>query len=265
MRVVIEQDMEGVAGVLDWAGALKQQGRLAEATACMTDEVNAAVEGALQAGADEVTALEAHPFDYGRLHPRAQVHQGSLLDADVKADALFFVGRHAMSGVADGVLNHTGSSRSIRRVTVNGRAFGELALVAAWFGGRGTPTALVTGDDAACREATDFFGVVETVSVKRGFGCHQAVSLSHDEACRRIREAAARALTRLREFRPFVVRGPVVFDVEYRHSEVVDWICRVPGLTRLDACTTRVEAASFEDALRMYYAQGAMLWRFDAY
>ena len=64
---------------------------------------------------------------------------------------------------------------------------------------------------------------------------------------------------------PFVVEGKVRFEVEYRHSEVADWICRIPNLPRVDALTTRVDAPDFESALRMYYAQGAMLWRFDAY
>jgi len=265
MRVIIEQDMEGVAGITDWAYTLKQQGRLDWATRVMTEEVNAAIEGAFEAGADEVMALEAHPYDYDRLHPRAKLVNALLTDCRLDGDALFFVGRHAMSQVADGVLNHTGSSRSIRKMTVNGRAFGELGQVAAWLGARGVPTALVTGDEAACREARDFFGDVETVAVKEGLGCHQCISLSHEEACRLIREGATRALGRLSDFRPFVVEGKVIIEVEYRHSEIVDWICRVPGIERVDACVTSCEGENYDAALRLYYAQGAMLWRFDAY
>lgn len=265
MKIVIEQDMEGVAGVTDWASVLKQSGRIDVATRLMTDEVNAAVEGALQAGVTQVIAMEAHPFEYERLHPKAQLFQGSMLEQPVAADALFFVGRHAMSGVQDGVLNHTGSSKSIREVTVNGRPFGELGLVAALFGASGVPTALVTGDEAACREARDFFADVETVAVKKGFGCHQAMSLSHEEACARIREGAARAVGRVADFRPFEVPGEVTLVVEYRHSEIVDWICRVPCVERVDARTTRCVAKDYVEALRTYYAQGAMLWRFDAY
>jgi len=264
MRVFIEQDMEGVAGVFDWASALSKAGKLDVATKFMTEEVNAAVAGALAAGAGEVVALEAHEFDRAGLHPAARLCCQPLFEVKGPGDALFFVGRHAMSQVADGILNHTGSSRSIREVRVNGRPFGEMGLVAAWFGSQGVPTALVTGDEAACREAKEFFGVVETVAVKKGTGCHTGVSLSPEEARRAIRAGAERALRRLKEFKPFVVSGPVVLEVEYRHSEVVDWICRVPGLTRVNACTTRFESPDYEGALRMYYAQGAMLWRYDA-
>ena len=102
MRVIIEQDMEGVAGVLHWARDLKAAGTLDAALRWMTDEVNAAVDGACAAGAKEVMLLEAHPFDYERLDARAVVSQRPIVEIADPADALFFVGRHAMSGVADG-------------------------------------------------------------------------------------------------------------------------------------------------------------------
>lgn len=265
MKVIIEQDMEGVAGLVGWGYDLKKTGRMDAAIRCMTDEVNAAVEGAVAAGATEVIACEAHPYDYERLHPKAQLFQGVIFDAPGGADALFFVGRHAMSNVADGVLSHTGSSRSIREVRVNGRAFGEMGLCAALFGGRGIPTALVTGDEAACREAHEFFEDVEAVSVKKGFGLHSALSLSHDESCRVIREGASRALGRLAAFKPFTVEGAVTIEVEFTRPQVAEWVCRIPRIERTDPRTTRYEAENYEAALRMYYAQGAMLWRFDAY
>ncbi len=265
MKVIIEQDMEGCAGILDWSYSLHQSGQLPWATCVMTDEVNAAVEGALEAGASEVVVLEAHPFDRERLHPKAQVHSGTLFDAPRDAQALLFVGRHAMSGVVDGVLNHTGSDRSIHQVRANGRPVGELAIVAAWFGKWGTPTALVCGDEAACREARDFLGAVETVAVKKGFNCHEAISLSREEACRRIREGARRALGRLAEFKPFTISGKVRWEIDYRSAEVTDWICRLPNLQRIGAFTTRFDAEEYEAALRMYYAQGAMLYRYDAF
>jgi D-amino peptidase len=264
MRVIIEQDMEGCAGILDWARDLKASGDMGWATRVVTGEVNAAVEGAVRGGATEALCLEAHPFDYERVHPKMKVVSNDLFNTET-GDALFFVGRHAMSGVADGVLNHTGSSKSIREVRINGRPFGELGIVAAWFGNRGVPPAFVSGDEAACREAREFCGNVVTVPVKWGSGCHSAVSLSHPEACCRIQAGAEEAVRRLSEFRPFVVSGPVTWEIEYRHSEIVDWICRIPGLERISATATRYVGKDYESALRMYYAQGAMLWRYDAY
>jgi D-amino peptidase len=149
-------------------------------------------------------------------------------------------------------------------VWFNGRPFGELGMVAAWFGQLGVPAAFVSGDAAACREARSFLGKVVTVPVKKGYACHEAESLSHEEACRRIQRGAADAVKRLPEFRPFVVKGRVRLEVDYRHSEIVDWICRIPNLKRVSATQTRFDAKNFAEALRMYYAQGAMLYRYDA-
>ena len=264
MRVIVEQDMEGCAGIVSWARDLKASGELDQALRWMTDEVNAAVDAAFEEGASEVLLLEAHAFDQDRLDPRAKLVKASLFKAQREADALFFVGRHAMAGTIDGVLNHTGSSKSIHEVRINGRPFGELGLCAAWFGAGGVPTAFVTGDEAACREARDFFAKVETVAVKQGVSCHEAISLSHETACSRIREGVRRAMKRLSDFKPFVVEGEVMLEIDFRTEEVADWICRLPWIERTGRVSTRYEAESFDDAYRAYCAQGAMLWRFDA-
>jgi D-aminopeptidase len=68
MKVLISADMEGVCGVTSWAQVVPPEygsgpGSTVEyerARARLTREVNAAVEGALAAGADEVIVNEAH-------------------------------------------------------------------------------------------------------------------------------------------------------------------------------------------------------------
>ena len=264
MKVLIELDMEGCAGVFDWAYTLKATDRLAGATRQMTDEANAAVAAAAEAGAETIGILESHPVALERMDPRAQLIRQDLYRLDARADALLFVGRHARWGVADGILNHTGSSRSIRWVRVNGRPFGELALTAAWFGAQGVPVAFVAGDEAACQEARDLLGDVETAAVKVGDTCHSGRSLSPEAACGRIRDGVGRALRRLSDFTPFRVEGPVTLEIEYRHSEVADWICRACGFERVDACVVRSQCPDYQSAFRIWYAQGPALARFDA-
>jgi D-aminopeptidase len=51
--------------------------------------------------------------------------------------------------------------------------------------------------------------------VKRLVGKASALSLSHPEACQLIRAAARRAVQRIKEFSPWVIRGPVEMRFEF--------------------------------------------------
>ena len=78
---------------------------------------------------------------------------------------------HAMAGTPDGVMNHTVSGTDWRNVTFNGTLVGETGINAALCGTWGCPVLMVTGDRAACREASALLGDgLTTVAVKQGLG-----------------------------------------------------------------------------------------------
>ena len=60
MKVFVSCDMEGVAGVVDWSQCRPGGSGYDAACALMLAEVNAAIEGALAAGADEVVVNDSH-------------------------------------------------------------------------------------------------------------------------------------------------------------------------------------------------------------
>src|SRR5687767_14008086 len=108
---------------------------------------------------------------------------------------IFCVGYHAMAGTLNGFLDHTQSSASWLNYYLNGRRCGELAQVAVWAGSYGISMLLVTGDQAACDEAHEFFQPVETVAVKQGIGRQHARCIHPEKAHNFIREGAKRAMT----------------------------------------------------------------------
>src|SRR5438093_976220 len=100
MRVLIMTDMEGVAGVvnaedyLDFSGRLYGIGRT-----LATQECNAAIEGALAAGATEVLVVDGHgagAMEPELLHPAARLLAGKpkprAFGCDASFDAAFIVG-----------------------------------------------------------------------------------------------------------------------------------------------------------------------------
>src|SRR5690348_10561217 len=60
MKVFISADMEGTAGVTDWDQVLPQHPDYARFRRLMTEEVNAAILGALEAGAKEIVVNDSH-------------------------------------------------------------------------------------------------------------------------------------------------------------------------------------------------------------
>jgi D-amino peptidase len=175
MRVLIMTDMEGVAGVLNAVDYLDAEGRLyATGRVLATQECNAAVEGALAAGATDVLVVDGHgagALEPELLHPVARLLAGQpkprSFGCDPSFDAAFVVGQHAMSNTDGGHLAHT-NSWSVEEWRLNGVAIGELGKEMLLFAADGVPTVLVTGDAACAAEAKALVPAVETVAVKEG-------------------------------------------------------------------------------------------------
>lgn len=217
--------MEGVGGVNNAdEQLLPGQRRFDESRRLLVGEINAAIKGLLEAGAGQIVIWDGHDgsrtLSIDDIDPAAQLIQGRPTPAnyylqDRLYDGILFVGQHAMAGAANGVLAHS-QSFSVERISLNGRSVGEIGQVAAIGGYFHIPVIMLAGDQAACEEILELQPKAETVAVKRGAGKASALSLSHEEARRRIHEAARRAATKVREYRPWSVEGPTELKFEFK-------------------------------------------------
>ncbi len=240
-KVLIVTDMEGVGGVNNAdEQLLPGQRRYEESRRLLTGEVNAAVEGAVEAGASEVVIWDGHDgsrtLAIDEIHAKARLIQGKPTPPDYYLaeklyDGILFVGQHAMAGAKGGVLAHS-QSFSVQNIFLNGKPVGEIGQEAAIAGYFSIPVIMLAGDQAACDELLALQPKAETVAVKRLAGSGSTLSLSHTEARARIRAAARRAVARIREFTPWKIEGPVEMKFEYR-SDAMPRIYR--GRTVLEA------------------------------
>jgi D-amino peptidase len=217
--------MEGVGGVNNAEEQLLPgQRRFEESRHFLVGELNAAIKGLVEAGAGQIVVWDGHDgsrsLSISDIGQAAELIQGRPTPAnyyfqDRLYDGILFVGQHAMAGAKNGVLAHS-QSFSVERISLNGRSVGEIGQVAAIAGYYHIPVIMLAGDQAACEELLELQPKAETVAVKRGAGKASAISLSHDEARRRIQEAARRAATRVREFTPWTVDGPVDLKFEFK-------------------------------------------------
>ncbi len=223
-KIFIVTDMEGVGGVNNAdEQLLPGQRRYEETRRLLTGEVNAAVEGALAAGASEIVIWDGHDgsrsLAIDEVHPRARLIKGKPTPSDYYLapklyDGILFVGQHAMAGAKDGVLAHS-QSFNVQNIFINNRPVGEIGQTAAIAGYFGIPLIFLSGDQAACDELLSLQPKAETVAVKRLAGGGSTISLSHAEAKTQIRDHTRRAVERIREFTPWKIEGPVEMKFEY--------------------------------------------------
>jgi len=261
MKIYIMTDMEGVAGIVSFENQAYPDGKYYEqAKQLLTAEVNAAVEGILDTGANEVLVCDGHGaggIHYEQLHPAATLlhgrpfppfpHIAALLQ---DYDACMMIGQHAMAGTRDGNLNHTQSSQSIDFYRLNGKPIGEIAQFALLQGAFDMPLIFLSGDEAACREVSELVEGITTTSVKKGVGRGSAISLSAEEARRRIREGAACAIRRhgASPIAPLKWPGPYELDIRYFHTHHADQVAGA-GAERLDNQTVRYRGERIEEII----------------
>ena len=175
MKIYISVDMEGISGVNSPDYVLRSSHLYQTGQRLMTEDVNAAVRGAFDAGADEVIVADMHAASGNilveQLDPRALFlagtpHQPRFPFMDESVNGMFLIGYHAMAGTLHGNLEHTMSSASWFQYVVNGVPFGEVEIDAAIAGECGVPVVMVSGDDKLCEESRKMLGNIESAMVK---------------------------------------------------------------------------------------------------
>ena len=259
MDVFISIDMEGIAGVTTLRQTFRGTDDYTWARELMTEEANAAVAGAFDAGIDRVVVSDSHG-DMGNLLPhrldqRAELVQGTpkvpfsmMSGIETTFLCALFLGYHAGAGTQGAILDHTYTG-FIVDVRVNGESWNETHLNAALAGTFGVPVALVVGDRACCEQATARLEGVRTLAVKEGLGSTSGRSRSPDIARTLIRAAAQEAIRQAGDLRPFRPRPPYTLEVDVLNSRIADVAALQLRTERPSARTLRLET---DDVRELY-------------
>lgn len=255
--IMVITDAEGVAGICRQDQTDTKDPELRQ---LLTGEVNAAVEGFYQGGADEVIVWDGHggsaTLSAATIHPRAKLmigYAGANYTFDRRYTALAFIGQHSMANVRAGIMAHSYSSLGIQNLRLNGKPIGEIEAATALAGAYDIPVILLTGDDAAVAEMRAIVPDAETASVKEGLQRYVCISLSAEAARNLIRESARRSMSKIGKVRPYKITGPVTLEVEHttRNSLGVD-AKLIPGATVVDDRTIRYSGKDFLEAWLRY-------------
>ena len=268
MRVHIISDIEGVAGIVKWGQTGGDQTLYHEGRKLYTNEINAAVRGAKNAGATEIVVMDCHgaggDFTFNSLLAD-QLEDGCefviqnewteyTAFLEEGCDAALFIGMHAKAGTPDGVLAHTVSGEGWRDLRFNGVSVGETGINAAVCGNWNCPVLLVTGDRATCNEATTLLGDgLTTVEVKVGLGRFSARSKTPKEACALIEERAKHALENLHAVKPYDPGRPCEIEIEFTFTDRLVEYRNRRGVEQVDDLTLVSKADDWWTAWSQFY------------
>jgi D-amino peptidase len=149
------------------------------------------------------------------------------------------IGYHSSTSNLEGVRAHTFSSAKLTRVSVNDKPVSEGIWAAMVTGHFNVPIILISGDNIATKETKDFVGDMETAVVKEAYGFHSAKSLTPAASCQLIKEASAKAVKRIKDFKPYKVSTPVTMDVSFKNYRPVELLSYLAIVKRIDSHTIR--------------------------
>ncbi|MEX1140155.1 MAG: M55 family metallopeptidase [Bacteroidota bacterium] len=257
LRVFISVDMEGITGLVHGDQVSSDGKDYQMARRWMTEEANAAVQGALDAGATEVVVNDSHGsmrnLILADLHPSTTLITGSpkplsmMQGIDATFGAVVFVGYHASEGTTDAVLDHTISGGTVASIKVNGIEMPELGLNALLAGKFNVPVVFISGDKAVCEQAKNLLGSsVVTVAVKEGIGKRAAKTIPLKKAHELIRQNVKNAVERRTSIKPYTMKSPYTFELTFFRSSQADQAAVIPGARRLN---TKTLSLSSQDAV----------------
>ncbi len=251
-RFLMITDLEGCAGVNHWIQTREPGPAQDQARELLTDEVNATVSGIFDA---EPTAIIDVWDGHGpgglvkdKVHPKARYLREERPRKTLTPGsytAIFFVGQHAMAGTALAPLAHTYSSRKIAYYRLNGYFVGEFGALTLLAGSRGIPVIFISGDNKTVLEARSWVPQITGVAVKQGQGVEAAKHLSHDEACRQLRQRAAEACRNRAAIQP--VSLPPPYRLEIRYYDPIPAGAEQPGRKQIDSRTVELEATDLAE------------------
>jgi len=242
LKVFISVDMEGITGVVHWEDVRRDGKDYDYFRKIMTKETNAAIEGALKAGAKEIIVRDSHGSARNLLPEMLNKNSKLIRDwsggfmsmmegIDESFDAVVFIGYHAKAGTPNAILEHTMSSKNILDVSINNLSMPEAGVNALIAGYYNVPVVFIAGEKAVCDQTKNLLGKVNSFAVKKGLG-NAALNFHPEVSREKIRAGVKEALNNLSKFKPYKLEGPYTLVVKYKNEEMVNNKSMQPGVER---------------------------------
>jgi len=261
MKIYISADIEGVTGITHWDETEKSKSDHREFAKQMTDEVKAACEGAIKAGAKEIWIKDAH--DSGRNIMAAELPQSIRLvrgwsehpflmvqELDKSFDALLMIGYHSFGSSSSNPLSHTLSSSAFNYIKLNGEYASEFLIHGYAAATMGVPVVFISGDEGICKDAEKVNKNIKTVAVNKGVG-NSVISIHPKLAVEKIKSSVESKLKE--DIDKCKIKLPEHFKVKISYKKHADAFKAsfYPGIKQISSTSLVFETDSYFEVLRM--------------
>jgi D-amino peptidase len=260
MKIYISADFEGVVGIVDRHQCFPGNPDFEIARKQWVEDINAIVEGALEAGATEIVVNEAHAaMNYmipSLLHPKASFISGyvkpdnQMEGIDPSFGGAMIMG-HAKAGTPGAVLNHAYVMRDVVEIRLNGESIGEFGLNAFWAAYYGVPTILAAGDDMLALEAKQFIPEIEVAVVKLGISQFTAHNLPLETAKQILKDSSQKAVSRIGEIPPHKLADNFELEIDFSLSEIAHLCSFIPGVERIAGRTVLYSSTDYRQVMHV--------------
>lgn len=262
MKLFLSTDIEGTSGIVAWEQIIEGNAEYEQGRRLLTNEVNAVISGALEAGSAEFVVNDSHHY-MRNLHPQDLLGEATLITGkhkplymmeglDASFDGVCFVSYHGSIGAEHAVLSHTYNPGAIWEVRINGEVVGESAINALVAAHYDVPIIFISGDEVTVQEARNIAPNAEKVVVKQSLGRFAAAHVHPTIACELLRKGASRAVSNVNNMRPPVFQQPVSLEVTFLVADMAEMALWVRGVERVGPRTIVIGSENLLDLYRMF-------------
>jgi len=233
MHVAIFADIEGAFGIWRMRQCRTGTREWEYGRECLTADVNQIIRGAFDGGADRVTVKDTHDTGFNclkkKLDRRAKYIGGHFLKPSLfgdlsDIDLVLYGAIHAASGTPNAFFSHTHYG-VFSEVLLNGKPVCEMDIYGSYLGEFGVPIGFVSGEDIAVEQALRALPWAKSVVVdkrKEAYtsGEESLQYLKHGRET--LRTVAADAVREASHMKPYVIPGPLSFEVVFRDKALAD-------------------------------------------
>jgi D-amino peptidase len=263
MKIYISADIEGCAGMTAPEEANPDHPDIKYFKDQMTQEVNAACEGAIAAGATGIYVKDAHwtgrNIDPRKLPKAVKFIRGwtghpfaMMAELDRSFDAVCYVGYHDRAGSGGNPLAHTFSGRVVAEMRINDAPVSEFHVNTYIASSLGVPAVFLSGDLQLCDAVKSFNEVIEVFPTMKGIGAG-TVSIHPDLAVEGIRDGVRRALSRDLKKIPLSREQRYRIEIDYKQPLAAYRNSFYPGVAQTADSTLTFTSANFEDIMTMIH------------
>jgi D-amino peptidase len=203
MKIFISADIEGVAGVTLSEECKRERPEYPKFAEQMTQEVLAAIEGAVKAGATEIVVKDGHgvasnidvlkmPENVTLIRGKSGHPYNMMYGLDDTFDGVMYVGYHSGAGMETSPISHTNTGNP-SHIKINGEYASEFMINSYVAASHNVPILFISGDDGICEAAKKLVPNIKTVATKVGVG-GSTINVSPKHVLELIKENAEKAL-----------------------------------------------------------------------